>query len=85
MKAGSKPGGTNDRGDADSLRRHDHELDVAQIEAGVLHVDERGVKAGKADNFDDLRVGDAAGMGAEGEPAFGQDALYPVFLHAFLR
>jgi hypothetical protein len=77
-------GGAHDRGDADPLRRHDHQLDVAQIEAGVLHVDEGGVEAGEADDLDDLRVGDAAGVGAEGKPAFGQNALYPVLLHRFL-
>jgi hypothetical protein len=28
----------------------------------VLHIDERGVEAGKADDFDDLRIGNAARM-----------------------
>jgi len=39
-----------------------------QVEGGVLHVDKGGVKPGKADDLDDLRIGDAADMGPEGEP-----------------
>ena len=44
-----------------------------QVEAGVLHVDKGGVEPGEADDLDDLRVGDAADMGAEREPALAQD------------
>ena len=54
---------------------------VAQIEAGVLHVDKRRVEPGETDDLDDLRVGNAADMGAQGEAAFAQDALDPVLFH----
>jgi hypothetical protein len=49
-----------------------------QIEGGVLHVDERRIETGEPDQLDDLRVGDAADMGAQGEAAFAQDALDPI-------
>jgi len=64
-----KTGRTHDRGDPDSLGSHYHQLHITQIEAGVLHVDEGGVKAGEPDQLDDLRVWDTAHMGAEREPA----------------
>jgi hypothetical protein len=54
-----------------------------QVEAGVFHVDKGGVKPGEADDLDDLRIGDAADMGPESEPAAAHDALHPVFLHDF--
>ena len=55
-----------------------------QVEAGVLHVDKGGVEPGKPDDLDDLRIGDAADMGPEGEPARVHDAFDPVFLHGSL-
>ena len=70
----------HDRRDPDPLGRHHHRLHVVQVEARMLHVDKGGVKAGKPDDLDDLRVGDAADMGPERQPALAQDALYPVFL-----
>ena len=75
----------HDRGDADALGRHDHELHGRQIEAGVLHVDKGGVEPGKTDDLDNLRVGYAARMCPEGEPTLVHDALDPVLLHDFLR
>ena len=35
----------------------------------MLHVDKGGVEPGQPDDLDDLRIGDAAGMSAEGQPA----------------
>lgn len=55
-----------------------------QVESGVLHVDKGGIEPGKADDLDDLRVGDAAGMRAEREPACIHDPFDPVLLHRFL-
>ena len=71
----------HDRGDAGPFGGHHHQLNVAQIEARMLHVDERRVEPGKADDLDDLRGGDTADMGAEREPAIAQDALDAVFFH----
>ena len=64
MKAGVEARRAHDRRDADALGGHDHQLHVAQIEARVLHVDEGGVEPGVADDLDDLRIGDAANVGA---------------------
>ena len=67
-----KPGrsrGAHDRGDPDALGRHNRELYIVQIVGGVLHVDKGGVEARQPDDLDDLRVGDAADMGAQCEPA----------------
>ncbi len=50
----------------------------------MLHVDKGGVEPGEADDLDDLRIGDAARMRAEGKPALVHDALDPVFLHRSL-
>src|SRR5206468_12824685 len=78
-------GRAHDRRDAHALGRHDHELDVAQVEAGVLHVDEGRVVAGVPDDLDDLGIGDAARVGAERETARTQDLLHSIGLHgAFL-
>ena len=52
-----------------------------QVEAGVLHIDERRIEAGEPDQLDDLRVGDAAHMGSQGEAALTQDALDPILSH----
>ena len=52
-----------------------------QIEGGVLHVDECRIETGEPDQLDNLRVGDAANMGAQGEAALAQDALDPVLSH----
>jgi hypothetical protein len=78
---GIEPGRAHDRRDAGALGRHDHELNVAQVEARVLHVDEGRVEAGVADDLDDLRIGDAARVGAEREPALTQDLLHAIRLH----
>src|SRR5205085_7466935 len=56
-----------------------------QVEGGVLHVDKGGVEPREADDLDDLRIGDAAGMGPKRQPARVHDPLDPVFLHDFLR
>jgi len=50
----------------------------------VLHVDKGGVEARQPDDFDDLRVGDPADMGAQREPAFAQYPFYSILLHASL-
>jgi hypothetical protein len=71
-------GGADDRRDPDALGRHHRKLHIVQVVGGVLHVDEGGVEAGEPNDLDDLRVGDAADMGAEGEAALAQDALDPV-------
>ncbi len=71
----------HDRRDADALGRHHHQLHVAQVEAGVLHVDERGVEAGMADDLDDLRIGDAADISAERDAAIAHDPLDAIFSH----
>ena len=65
--------------------RHDHRLHVVQIEARMLHVDKGGVEPSEADNLDNLRVGNAADMGAQGEATLAQDALYPILSHGALR
>jgi hypothetical protein len=36
-----------------------------QIEGGVLQIDERRIKPGEPDQFNDLRVGDAADMSSK--------------------
>jgi hypothetical protein len=51
----------------------------------VLHVDKGGIEPGKTDDLDDLRVGDAAGMRAEREPACIHDPFDPVLLHPHPR
>ena len=61
--------------------RHYCELHIVQVEAGMLHVDKGRVETGETDQLDDLRVGNAADMGAQGEAAFAQDALDPVLSH----
>ena len=38
-------------------------------------------KTGEPDQFDDLRVGDAADMGPQSEAAFAQDALHAILFH----
>ena len=40
-----------------------------QVEAGMLHVDKGRVETDETDELDDLRVGDTADMGSEGETA----------------
>ncbi len=55
-----------------------------QVQGRVLHVDKGGVEPGQPDDLDDLRIGDAADMGAEGEAAVAHDPLDPIFLHGFL-
>ena len=50
-----------------------------QVEAGVLHVDEGRIENGEPDQFDDLRIGDAADMGPRSEAAFAQDARFTRF------
>src|SRR5439155_21878387 len=72
-----------DRRDAHPLGRHDHELDVAQVEAGVLHVDEGGIVAGVPDDLDDLGIGDPARVGAQRETARTQDFLHSIGLHGY--
>ena len=52
-----------------------------QVEGGVLHVDKSRIETGEPDQLDDLRVGDAADMGSQGEAAFAQDPLDPVLFH----
>jgi hypothetical protein len=71
----------HDRRDPDTLGRHYCELHVVQVEGGVLHVDKSCVETSEPDQFDNLRVGDAADMGSQGEAAFAQDPLDPVLLH----
>ena len=71
----------HDRRDAHPLGRHDHQLHVAQVEARVLHVDEGGVEPGMPDDLDDLRIGDAADVGAEREATLAQDLLDSIRLH----
>jgi len=75
MKAGSKPGVRTIGVMPTRSCRHHHQLHVAQVEAGVLHVDERGVEAGMADDLDDLRIGDAADISAERDAAIAHDPL----------
>ena len=77
-------GCAHDRRDPDALGRHHCELHVVQIVGCVLHVDKRGVKAGEPDQLDNLRVGNAAGMCPQSEPALAQDPFHPVFSHDFL-
>ena len=79
-----KPRGAHDRGDADMLGRHHHRLHIVQVEAGVLHIDKGGVKAGEPDDLDNLRIGDAADMRAERQAALAQDAFYAIFSHDLL-
>jgi len=83
-KGGIKARCAHDRRDADALGRHHRELHIVQIEAGVLHVDESGVKPREPNDLDDLRVGDAADMGSQREAALLQDPPNPIFLHGFL-
>ena len=64
-----EPRRAHDRGDPDALGGHHRELHIVQIEGGVLHIDESCVEAGQPDQLDDLRVGDAADMGSQGEAA----------------
>jgi hypothetical protein len=71
----------DDGRDADPLGRHDHVLDIAQVEAGVLHVDEGSIEARVADDLDDLRIGDPAGVGAQSQSALLQDLLHAIGLH----
>jgi hypothetical protein len=52
-----------------------------QVKGRVLHVYKSRVEAREADQLDDLRVGDAADMRAEREPAFTEDLLDPILLH----
>ena len=68
-KGGIKPGRADDRGDPDTLRGHHRELHVVQVEARMLHVDEGRIKAREADQFDNLRIGDATDMSSQGEAA----------------
>lgn len=63
------------------LRRHHPQLHTAQIETGVLHVDECSVETGMADDFDDLRIGNAANVGAQCQAAFADDFLDAIALH----
>jgi hypothetical protein len=42
-------------------------------------------KPASPDQFDDLRVGDAADMGPQSEAAFAQDALYAILFMSFRR
>ena len=65
--------GAHDRRDADPLGRHHAELHVVQVEARVLHVDKSGVKPREPDDLDDLRVGDAADMRPQSQPALAHD------------
>jgi hypothetical protein len=81
MKAGSKAGCPDNRGDGDTLGRHDRELYIVQVVAGVLHVDEGGIEARQPNDLDDLRIGDPADMCAQREPAFVQYPLYPILSH----
>ena len=74
-------GCADDRGDADTLGRHNRELYIVQIVGGVLHVDESGIEAREPDDLDDLRVGDPADMGAQREAAFAQYPFYPILFH----
>jgi hypothetical protein len=60
-----KTRGAHDRGDADMLGRHHHRLHIVQVKTRMLHVDKGSVKAGKPDDLDDLRIGDAADMRPE--------------------
>ena len=62
--------------------RHYCELHIVQIEGGVLHVDECRIETGEPDQLDNLRVGNPADMGSEGETALAQNALDPVLFHA---
>jgi hypothetical protein len=80
-EGGVEAGRADDGRDAHALGRHHHELHVAQVEARVLEIDERGVEAGMADDLDDLRLGDAAHVRAQGESALAQDLLDSVRLH----
>jgi hypothetical protein len=50
----------------------------------VLQIDERGIEAGVTDDFNDLRIGYAADVRAEGKPAFADDLFYAVRLHEIL-
>ena len=61
--------------------RHYCELHIVQVEAGMLHVDKGRVETDETDELDDLRVGDTADMGSEGETALAQNALDPVLFH----
>src|SRR5262249_13098110 len=74
---------THDRRDAHALGGHDHQLHVAQVEARVLHVDEGRVESRMAYDLDDLRIGDAAHVRSERQPAFTQYSLDPVSDHDF--
>ena len=74
----------DNRGDAGTLGRHNRELYIVQVVAGVLHVDEGGIEARQPDDLDDLRIGDPANMRAKREPAFAQYPFYPILLHASL-
>jgi hypothetical protein len=74
----------DNRGDAGTLGRHNRELYIVQVVAGVLHVDEGGIEASQPDDLDDLRVGDPAIMRAKRQPAFAQYPFYPILLHASL-
>ncbi len=78
---GIEAGRPHDRRDAGALGGQHHELDVAQVEAGVLHVDEHGIEAGEPDDLDDLRIGDATRIGAERDAAVAHDAFDAVLLH----
>ena len=69
MKAGSKPGVRTIGVMPTRSAAITHSLHIVQVEAGVLHVDKGGVKPGEPDDLDDLRIGDAADMRPEGEPA----------------
>jgi hypothetical protein len=55
-----------------------------QVEGGVLHIDKSRIEAGEPDQFDDLRVGDAADVGPQGQAALAQDALDPIVFHVLL-
>src|SRR5579875_3239328 len=74
MKAGSKPG-------VGTLGGHHHRLHVVQVEARMLHVDKGRIKAGKPDDLDDLRIGEAADMGAKGKTALAQNAFDAILPH----
>ena len=76
-----EPRRAHDRRDPDALGCHYGELHVVQVEAGVLHIDERRIEAREPDQLDDLGVGDAANMSSQGEAALAQDALDPVLSH----
>ena len=73
-------GNADHGGHAGQVRGHDHLVDQTEVEGGVLHVDERRVEAGQADDLDHLRVGEGY-VGAQGEAVFAQRAPYSVFLH----